>query len=249
MPTVNGRAGPELRVVDAPAAAVPILLDEVRRTIAGARLPLLGFATGQTFRGFLQALAQELQRGTVSTRAFAATHLDEYVGYPPERDGGMVHELCAACPPFGDMLRAGLFLPVPHDDDAAAIAAHAERLRLAGGVALQLVGIGRNGHLAFNEPDTPFEVGCHVATLAESTRDDARVRFAPGEPPRRAVTSGLATILAARRIVLCAFGAGKAHAVNDMLQGEVTPVCPASVLRRHGDVLVVLDREAAGLSG
>jgi glucosamine-6-phosphate deaminase len=131
-----------------------------------------------------------------------------------------------------------------------AIAAHAERLQLAGGVALQFVGIGRNAHLAFNEPGTPFDVGFHTATLSAATRDDARARFAPDEPPRRAVTSGLATILAARRIVLCAFGAAKAPAVQSMLHGEVSPACPASVLRRHGNVLVVLDRAAAaGLGG
>jgi glucosamine-6-phosphate deaminase len=157
----------------------------------------------------------------------------------------MVHELVAACPPFADMLRRGTFQPVPHVDDPTAVAAHGERLLRAGGVALWFLGIGRNGHVAFNEPGTAFEAGFHVATLAEATRDDARARFAPSEPPTRAVTAGPATILAARRLVLCAFGAGKAPAVRAALHGEVTPACPASVLQRHRDVLVVLDRAAA----
>jgi glucosamine-6-phosphate deaminase len=236
---------PEVRVVATAEVAVPILLDEVRRTIAARRLPLLGFATGRTFTPFLQRLAQELRAGTLSIRDFTATHLDEYVGYPPDRAGGMVQELCVACPPLGDMLRAGTFLPVPHAEDAAAIELHAERLRRAGGVALQFVGIGRNGHVAFNEPGTPFDSGFHAAALAEATIEDARHRFRPAEPPRRAVTSGLATILAAHRIVLCAFGAAKAAAVRAMLEGEETPACPATVLRRHGNVLMLLDREAA----
>lgn len=239
--------GPEVRILATAEAAVPLLLDEVQRALVRGPRPLLGFATGRTFTSFLQVLARELQQGHVSPRAFAATHLDEYAGFAPDRRGGMVHELCAACPPFADMLRGGSFLPVPHVEDPAVIAAHAERLRRAGGVALQFVGIGRNGHVAFNEPGTPFEVGFHTATLAEATRDDARARFAPEEPPRRAVTSGLATILAARRIVLCAFGAAKAAAVCAMLQDDVSPLCPASVLRRHGNVLVLLDRAAAAL--
>jgi len=244
-----GATSPEVRVLATAAAAVPLLLDEVRGAIAGGHLPLLGFATGNTFASLLPALADEVQHGRLSTGAFAATHLDEYVGFAPDRRGGMVHELCTACPPLGEMLRRGTFLPVPHVEDAAVVAAHGERLRLAGGVVLQFVGIGRNGHIAFNEPGTPFATGFHVATLSETTRDDARARFAPDEPPRRAVTSGPATILAARRIVLCAFGAGKAAAVRAMLRDAVTPACPASVLRRHGNVLVLLDRDAAAAIG
>lgn len=237
---------PEVQVLTA-AAAEPVLLAECRRALAGGSLPLLGFATGRTFAGFLGALAAELQAGRLGARGFAATHLDEYVGYAPDRRGGMVHELCTACPPFAAMQRAGSFLPVPHTEHGPTIDAHAERLRLAGGVALQFVGIGRNGHVGFNEPGTPFATGFHVATLSEATREDARARFAPDEPPRRAVTAGIATILAARRIVLCAFGAAKAEAVRAMLQGPVSVACPASALRTHGSVCVLLDREAAAL--
>ena len=122
---------------------------------------------------------------------------------------------------------------------------HQQRLQRAGGVKLQLLGIGRNGHLAFNEPGTSFDTGFHVTKLAETTRDDARARFAPEEPPHDAVTSGLATIHAAERLVLCAFGAAKREAVRAMLRGEVTEACPASMVRRHGNVLVLLDPAAA----
>lgn len=234
---------PRVVVAATAAAAVPLLLEEVRRALAAAVPPLLGFATGRTFAPFLHELGAVLTRGDLPP--FTATHLDEYLGFAPERAGGMVHELCTACPPFAAMLRRGMFLPVPHGDDPAAIEAHEQRVRRAGGVALWFVGLGRNGHIAFNEPGTPFELGFHQATLAETTRDDARARFAPDEPPRRAVTAGPATILAARRVVLCAFGAAKAPAVAAMLHGSVTSACPASVLRRHPDCLVVLDRAAA----
>jgi len=124
--------------------------------------------------------------------------------------------------------------------------AHEQRLQRAGGVRLQFLGIGRNGHVAFNEPGTPFELDFHLTTLAATTRDDARARFAPDEPPRQAVTSGLATIAASQRLVLCAFGKAKADAVRAMLKGEVCPACPATALRAHRNLLVLLDREAAG---
>jgi glucosamine-6-phosphate deaminase len=156
-----------------------------------------------------------------------------------------VHELTSHCPPLRELLGRGSFLPVPGDGSDASVRSHAERLQRAGGVDLQLLGIGRNGHLAFNEPGTPFSAGFHVTTLAETTRQDAQQRFAPAEPPRRAVTSGLATILAARRLVLCAFGEAKAAAVAAMLHGPTGEHCPATVLRQHRNVLVLLDRAAA----
>lgn len=233
---------PAVRVLADAAAAVPLLLDEVRGLAQREPGALLGFATGGTYTQFLRALAAELPADRL-----LATHLDEYLGFGPDRRGGMVHELGQSCPPVLDMLRRGRFLPVPRVGDAATLGAHEQRLQRAGGVALQLLGIGRNGHIAFNEPGTPFDSEFHVTTLAETTRADARARFAPDEPPLQAVTSGLATILRARRLVLCAFGKPKAEAVRAMLTGDLSPACPASLVRRHPDVLVLLDHDAASL--
>jgi glucosamine-6-phosphate deaminase len=240
-------AGPEVRILPDAAEAVPILLDEVRALLAGAGSALLGLATGGTFRPFLRAFAAALAAGQLmGQERLLVTHLDEYLGFPPERQGGMVHELVTCCPPLQHLLRRGAFLPVPHVADPAALAAHEERLARAGGVGLQFLGVGRNGHLAFHEPGVPFDRGFHVAELAAVTRDDARAHFAPAEPPTHAVTSGVATILAARRLLLCAFGRAKAAAVAAMLHGPIEPACPASALRQHGNALVLLDREAAG---
>jgi glucosamine-6-phosphate deaminase len=236
-----------VRILPNAAAALPLLMDELRGT--QLRRGLLGLATGATFVPFLQALGDELRTGRMRSEELHATHLDEYLGYGPERKGGMVHELGTHCPPLLDLLAAGRFLPVPHDGDAASLKAHELRVYRAGGVQLQLLGIGRNGHIAFNEPGTPFNSGFHVTALAPTTRDDARTRFAPDEPPQQAVTSGLQTILGARKLVLCAFGKSKAKAVATMVQGEISVACPASVLRRHTNVLVLLDPEAASELG
>lgn len=246
--TAQDRA-PEVRVFADAAAAVDVLLGEVRAALGRRARPLLGFATGGTFHPFFARFAAELQQGAIDERAFVATHLDEYLGFPPDRRGGMVHELVSQCPPFGSMLVHGTMVPVPHDGDPERLRAHEERLQRLGGLELQLLGIGRNGHLAFNEPGTAFELGFHRTDLAESTRQDARARFSPEEPPQRAATAGIASILAARRLVLCAFGAAKAPAVRRMLRDPVGVACPATALRRHGNSLVLLDRAAAADSG
>lgn len=240
--------GPRVEVVASADDAVPLLLGELRDALARRRQRRIGFATGRTFAPFLAAVAAAIGRGELPP-VFAATHLDEYLGFGPERDGGMVHELCAACPPFGAMLQQGAFVPVPCGDDPAALAAHAARLAASGGVGLWFVGIGRNGHVAFHEPGVPLDRGFHRATLAAATRDDARERFAPDAPPRFANTAGAATLLRAERVVLCAFGAAKAAAVRAALRGPVGEACPASVLQRHPNVLVVLDAAAAAMAG
>ena len=236
-----------LRVLAGPADAVPLLLHELLAVANAAAPPLVCFATGATFAPFLRALAASMAAGELSPRAFRATHLDEYEGFGPARRGGMVRELFDVCPPFAAMAEQGTFVPVPHVADAAAIAVHEARLAGMGGVSLLFAGVGRNGHVAFHEPGVPLERAFHTAELAATTRDDARARFLPDEPPRRAITAGIATILQARRIVCCAFGGNKAAAVRAMFEGPAAPACPASALRRHKNLQVLLDRDAASV--
>lgn len=247
---MDHQAPPQVRVLDAADAAVPFLLQEVRALASGQepesnQRPLISFATGGTFTAFFRALDAEIKQGRITSTEFLGTHLDEYMGFEPERPGGMLHELSLRCPAMRDMLARGSFLPVPCHGAEGSLRAHEERIERAGGIKLQLLGIGRNGHIAFNEPGASLDEGFHVTTLAESTRVDAKARFVPDQPPRRAVTAGMKSILTAERIILCAFGADKAAAVTSMLQGEVNGTCPASALRMHKNVLVLLDSAAA----
>ncbi len=236
---------PPVRVVADAAAGAELALQELRAVVAPGRRPLISFATGATFRPLLARLQEEIDAGRIDPNAFVGTHLDEYLGFRPDQPGGMVHELGESCPALLRKLRDGSFLPVPSDGTDEALAAHVARLQRAGGVRLQFLGIGRNGHLAFNEPGTAVDVGFHTTTLAASTREDARPRFRPAEPPTRAATAGLGSILKAERLVLLAFGAGKAAAVTAMLRGPIGPDCPASAVRLHRNTLVVLDPAAA----
>jgi glucosamine-6-phosphate deaminase len=233
-----------IRCADAEAVDAA-LFEELRRAVQRPPRGWIGFATGDTYAGFFQRVREAVRRGALDLRELHATHLDEYLGCAPTQPGGMVHELLTRCPPLADLLEEGRFLPVPADGSAASLADHERRLASRGGIALQFLGLGRNGHIAFNEPGTPFERGFHRTSLAPETRVDALARFEPDEPPTEAVTAGAATVLAAQRLVVAATGVAKADAVRDMLEGPIDPSCPASVLRRHADCLVYVDEAAA----
>lgn len=220
-------------------------MDELRLLARRDDRPLVSFATGATYTGMLQKLHAEVGAGRIALTKLRATHLDEYEGLGPLQFGSMVHELCEACPSLRTMVDDGSFTPVPCVAEDRVAAQHEQKLAQMGGVQLQFLGIGRNGHLAFHEPGVPFDRGYHVAHLSETTRKDALSRFGTTPVPHRAVTAGIATILRGKRLVMSAFGKGKADAVHGMLRGDVGPACPASALRNHPNVLVLLDREAA----
>ncbi len=113
---------------------------------------------------------------------------------------------------------------------------------------IQLLGLGSNGHIAFNEPYTSFDSKTHVVDLAESTvRDNARLFNNVNEVPKQAYTMGLSSIMQSKRILMLASGANKAEAVRGAAMGEVTEAVPASILQRHGDCILIADKEAARL--
>ena len=238
-------ASPEVRIFDRRSEAEDAALQELRLLAQRNDSPLVSFATGATYTGMLQKLHAEVAAGRFALSLLRATHLDEYEGLAPKQFGSMVHELCEACPSLLAMVDNGTFTPVPHVADDRVAAQHEQKLAQMGGVQLQFLGIGRNGHLAFHEPGVPFDKGYHVAHLSETTRKDAVARFGSTPVPHRAVTAGIATILRGKRIVMSAFGKGKADAVFGMLRGDLSTSCPASALRNHGNVLVLLDRDAA----
>lgn len=222
-------------------------LGELREVLGGSARPVVSFATGATYENLFRRMAEEIRSGELDLVSCVVTHPDEYLGYGPDTEGGMAHEMIAACPPLGGMLKRGTFLPVPGTDDGASLEAHRARILRAGGVDLQFLGIGRNGHLAFNEPGSVVEDGFRTVRLSESTRLAARARFPGREVPEVAITAGLGELLRSRRVVLMALGSHKAEAVRAMLEGEIGPSCPASYLRRHGNVRVLLDGPAAAL--
>ncbi len=204
---------------------------------------VLGVATG----GTPLTTWQSLTRHRLDLRQVRAFALDEYVGLPfghPESYREVVRrEITETL-----SLEPGrVHVPdgAAHDPQRAA-AAFEVSLRDAGGVGIQILGIGRNGHIAFNEPGTPFTSLTRVAWLADETRaDNARFFGSAEDVPLRCITQGIATILRARSVVLLAYGEAKADALRRAMEDPPHPSTPASALQFHSDVAVIADTDAA----
>ena len=199
---------------------------------------ILGGATGSTPLGLYAELVRLNKAGEISFKDASSFNLDEYVGLDGTHDQSyryfMDHNL------FDHIDISGIDVSDP--------AAYDKEIEAAGGVDLQLLGIGNNGHIGFNEPGTPFGSLTHIVELTESTRE-ANKRFFKSidEVPTHAVTMGVKTVMQARSIILMAIGPAKAPIMKEMLQGPVTENVPASVLQLHPDVTVYMDYEAAKL--
>lgn len=224
------------------AAAADVVTAVVRRTPTA----VLGLATGSSPLGLYAELAARVDDGLDMTgvRGFA---LDEYVGLTPDDPHSYAHTIRATVTEPLRMDPANVAVPSGVGEDLVAACDRFDAdIARVGGVDVQVLGIGSNGHLGFNEPGSSFDSRTRVATLAEQTRrDNARYFAAPEDVPTRCVTQGLGTIMQARTALLIATGAAKADAVARALRGAVTEDCPASILQRHPHAVVVLDDAAA----
>lgn len=235
----------EVVVVPSQAEAGEIVADEIARLITANPETVLGLATGSTPLPVYEALRTRLKGVDVSrVRGFA---LDEYVGIEPghpESYRWVIHR--EVIEPLGlDPAR----VRVP-DGSLAGIENAGEDYEAAiiqaGGVDLQILGIGTDGHIGFNEPGSSFASLTRVKTLTEQTRsDNARFFDSIDDVPRHCITQGLGTILRARHLVLLAFGEGKAAAVAAAIEGPLSAWVPASAIQLHPHVTVVIDEAAA----
>ena len=218
--------------------------DVVLQALASAD-PVIGVATGSSPSPVYGALA--VSGADFSKAAWFA--LDEYVGLPPGHPESYAEVLRREIvEPLGLDPRT-VHLPDPHRGDLQEAARRYEQqIAAAGGIDVQILGIGRNGHLAFNEPGAALDSRTRVETLTEDTRR-ANERFFPSlqDVPTHCLTQGLGTILEARHLLLIARGTEKAEALARALTGPVGTDCPASVLQTHGRVTVLADDDAASL--
>ncbi|GAA1688387.1 glucosamine-6-phosphate deaminase [Microbacterium sediminicola] len=235
----------EVIIMPTRAEAGALVADEIARGIRANPEFVLGLATGSTPLPVYEALRASLDGVDVSqVRGFA---LDEYVGLDPAHPESYRSVITReVVEPLGlDPAR----VRVP--DGSLARIAHAGELYDAaildaGGVDLQILGIGTDGHIGFNEPGSSFASRTRVKTLTAQTRDDnARFFASPAEVPMHCITQGLGTILEARHLVLLAFGAGKAAALAAAVEGPVTASVPGSAIQLHPHVTVIVDEEAA----
>lgn len=241
-----GAVGPQVEVLaDADAVALRVA-DLVADVVADRPAAVLGLPTGSTPLPAYRELARRVAAGQLDLGGVRVFLLDEYAGLHPDDPRSYRATIRReATRPLG-VPDTSVFGPAGEAADPDAAAADYEALIASmGGVDMQVAGIGRNGHVAFNEPGTPLDARTHVATLSEVTRADNAGFFAGDAVPRRAITQGPATIGAARRLVLVATGEAKAAAVAAAVRGPVSEACPASLVQRHPNALVVLDRTAA----
>lgn len=215
-----------------------------------ARKPaaVLGLATGSSPLAIYDELAARCAAGRISFRQARGFTLDEYVGLPaehPERYRTVIDKVFVSRVDFApDAVQGpdGLATDLP-----AACAAYEDAIRQAGGVDLQILGIGTDGHIAFNEPGSSLASRTRIKTLTHQTRVD-NARFFGNDldaVPTHCLTQGLGTIMEARHVVLVATGRGKAEAVHHLVEGAVSAMWPATILQHHPHVTVLLDDAAA----
>lgn len=223
----------------------------VAREIAGAVRAdpclVLGLATGETMRPVYAALAEDRLHHGTSWRSVTVFNLDDYIGLPSTHPASFRRFMQQTLFDHLDIDPARCFIPDGSAEDLDREAeAYEDAIVAAGGLDLQLLGIGRNGHIAFNEPGAAFDSRTRVVELAPATRDAARASFdAPDRVPSRGLTMGIGTILAARRLLLLATGPDKADAVADALRPPPSTDRPASALQLHPDARIVADQAAA----
>ncbi len=238
-----------MEVVIAPVPELARLAaDAVERLLAARPQAVLGLATGSSPLAVYDELARRHAEEGLSFAGARAFMLDEYVGLPadhPERYRTVIdRELVSRVDLDPDAVLGPDGLA---DDLAGACAGYERAIADAGGVDLQLLGIGTDGHVAFNEPGSSLASRTRVKTLTRQTRED-NARFFGGDVgavPTHCLTQGLATILSARHLVLLAQGRGKAEAVHQLVEGPVSAMWPATVLQMHPHVSVLVDEPAA----
>ena len=210
--------------------------------------PVIGLATGSTPLGVYKNLVNAYKNKEVSFAHVESFNLDEYVGLNEDHNQS-----------YRYFMNNNLFNHVDIDINKTSIPSddvnsenhyskYDDKIKEHGGIDIQLLGIGSNGHIAFNEPGTSFDSLTHIVTLKESTiKDNSRFFSSIDEVPTSAISMGLKSIMNARRIILMAFGKNKAQAIHDLFYKDPSVNLPASILSTHDNVIIYCDEEAAAL--
>ena len=210
---------------------------------------VLGLATGSTPIGAYKRLIEGYEAGDLDFSQVKTYNLDEYRGLPGTHDQSYRYFMNVNLFDHVNIDKANTHVPDGlMEDYEAACAEYDAAVAAAGGQDLQLLGIGNNGHIGFNEPGDAFVKGTHCVDLTESTiQANSRLFDSIDDVPRQAYTMGIGTIMAAKMVLVMANGEVKAQAVHDMIYGPITPSCQASILQLHPNVVVVADEAALSL--
>lgn len=207
---------------------------------------VLGLATGTTPIGLYKKLVDDCAEGLVHFDQATTFNLDEYCGLDPRHQQSYRYFMNKHLFDHVDIDKSKTFVPEGINKDAHSVCASYEQaIQAAGGIDMQLLGLGSNGHIGFNEPAEAFPVTTHQVELSDTTiKDNSRLFDSIEDVPRRAYTMGIGTIMAARSVLVVAEGAHKAAIVKEAFFGPVTPQVPASILQFHPCVSIMVDPAA-----
>ena len=207
---------------------------------------VLGLATGSTPVGMYKQLIEWYKKGDLDFSQITSVNLDEYKGLSGDNDQSYRYFMNTNLFDHVNIDKARTYVPNGLEEDSdKACADYNEVIRSVGGIDMQLLGIGGNGHIGFNEPGEAFEKETHCVDLTESTiKANARFFESMDEVPKQAYTMGIKNIMQARKVLLIVSGEGKAEILDKVLYGPVTPQVPASILQLHNDLTVVADEAA-----
>lgn len=210
---------------------------------------VLGLATGSTPEGLYANLIEKYNRGELDFSKVKTVNLDEYKGLPRTHDQSYYYFMNSKLFDHINIDKSNTNVPDGTKEDGdAECARYEELINEIGGIDMQLLGIGGNGHIGFNEPGESFIKNTHCVSLTDETIEaNSRFFASKDEVPRQAYTMGIGSIMQAEKILLVASGKSKAKAVFDTVYGPITPKVPASILQLHKDVTIVADEDALSL--
>ena len=207
---------------------------------------LVGLATGSSPIGLYKKLIEWNKEGTINFEKVRTVNLDEYVGLPRESKNSYYSVMHEFLFDHINIKKENTYLPNGMNDNPdEECESYKKLIESLGGVDVQILGVGHNGHIGFNEPGTSFESDVHVVELTNDTIN-ANKRFFESEDdvPKKAITMGIGTIMKAKKIILIASGESKADIMKKIIEGPVTEDVPASVLQNHPDCIIIADKDA-----
>lgn len=226
-----------------------IAAEEFSNVIIEKPTAVLGLATGGSPVGMYKELIRKCSNKELDFSKCTSVNLDEYIGLNPEHEQSYRNFMNTNLFNHINIDKAKTFVPNGLAENLEEECKNYDRkIEELGGIDVQLLGIGNNGHIAFNEPGEELSAGTHIISLTESTIEaNARFFDSIDEVPRKALTMGLGGIMKAKKIILIASGEGKAEAIKGIFSGKITTDNPATMLQMHRDVVVIIDEAAAKL--
>ncbi len=240
----------DLEVVDNYSVMSEIAANLVAGLIQEKKNAVLGLPTGSTPEGMYAHLVEMFREGIIDFNAVVTFNLDEYVGLAPGHPQSYHQYMKNKLFDHVNIKQENYNIPYFHDknDPGKVCEAYEKSIKAAGGIDLQVLGLGVNGHIGFNEPAPCLHTSTHLVELTEETvKANSRFFDSLDQVPRKAITMGMGSIMGANKILLLVSGEKKAKAVRKSFRGLISTENPASFLQLHRNLVVILDREAASL--